>query len=138
VAFVLLDKTSFAALVKPLCRAGGWLTQAHPDPLVLGAKAQVPSFSADGTKTKAQLLAALAASYDYGTAVLSEQTADKCRRVRYATARTVCQQARLAHPTMSQNLHESGFPTPTAIDPGVECARLPRFTELWRHGSSRA
>jgi len=41
---------------------------------VLAGKAAAPSFSAGSAKTKADILKALADSYDYGTALLSEQT----------------------------------------------------------------
>lgn len=41
---------------------------------VLGGKAAAPSFAADSAKTKADILKALADSYDYGSALLSEQT----------------------------------------------------------------
>jgi len=41
---------------------------------VLAGKAAAPSFTAGSAKTKADILKALADSYDYGTALLSEQT----------------------------------------------------------------
>lgn len=41
---------------------------------LLGGKATAPTFTADSVKTKADMVAALAASYDYGTALLKEQT----------------------------------------------------------------
>jgi uncharacterized damage-inducible protein DinB len=41
---------------------------------VLGGKAKAPAFAAGSAKTKAQALKALADSYDYGTALLNEQS----------------------------------------------------------------
>lgn len=41
---------------------------------VLGGKAAAPSFTAESAKTKADILKALAESYDYGTALLKEET----------------------------------------------------------------
>jgi uncharacterized damage-inducible protein DinB len=41
---------------------------------LVGGKAAAPTFTAESVKTKAEILAALAASYDYGTALLQEQT----------------------------------------------------------------
>ena len=41
---------------------------------LLGGKAAAPTFTADSVKTKADIVAALAASYHYGTALLKEQT----------------------------------------------------------------
>jgi uncharacterized damage-inducible protein DinB len=40
----------------------------------IGGKAAAPTFTAESAKTKADILTALAASYDYGTALLQEQT----------------------------------------------------------------
>ena len=40
----------------------------------LGGKAAPPAFTAESAKTKAEILKALADSYDYGTALLDEQT----------------------------------------------------------------
>ncbi len=40
----------------------------------LGAKAPAPEFTAESTKSKAEILKALSDSYDYGTAILKEQT----------------------------------------------------------------
>lgn len=39
-----------------------------------GGKAAAPPFSPESVKTKADILKALAESYDYGTALLNEQT----------------------------------------------------------------
>lgn len=41
---------------------------------VLGGKAAAPTFTAESATTKADILKALAESYDYGTALLNEQT----------------------------------------------------------------
>ncbi len=41
---------------------------------VVGGRAAAPTFTAESAKTKADILAALAASYDYGSALLQEQT----------------------------------------------------------------
>jgi len=41
---------------------------------VLGGKAAAPGFTAESAKTKADILKALADSYDYGTALLDEQS----------------------------------------------------------------
>ena len=41
---------------------------------VLGGKATPPTFTAESAKTKADILKALADSYDYGTALLSEES----------------------------------------------------------------
>lgn len=41
---------------------------------VLGGKAAEPTFTAESAKTKADMLKAMADSYDYGTALLNEQT----------------------------------------------------------------
>lgn len=41
---------------------------------VVGGQAAPPSFTAESAKTKADMLNALAESYDYGTALLQEQT----------------------------------------------------------------
>jgi uncharacterized damage-inducible protein DinB len=41
---------------------------------LIGGKAAAPTFSAESVKTKADMLKALAESYDYGTALLQEQT----------------------------------------------------------------
>lgn len=41
---------------------------------LLGGKAAAPSFTAESAKTKADILKALADSYDYGTALLNEET----------------------------------------------------------------
>jgi len=41
---------------------------------VVGGTATPPSFTADSARTKAEILEALAASYDYGIALLNEQT----------------------------------------------------------------
>jgi uncharacterized damage-inducible protein DinB len=41
---------------------------------VLGGKATAPTFSAESAKTKEDMLKALAASYDYGTALLNEES----------------------------------------------------------------
>jgi uncharacterized damage-inducible protein DinB len=41
---------------------------------VLGGKAAAPTFSAESVKTKGDMLKALAASYDYGTALLNEES----------------------------------------------------------------
>jgi len=41
---------------------------------LIGGQAAAPTFTAESVKTKADILAALAASYDYGTALLQEQT----------------------------------------------------------------
>ena len=41
-----------------------------------------PSFTAEGPKTKAQILAALSDAYDYGSAVLAEQTPASLAEVR--------------------------------------------------------
>jgi uncharacterized damage-inducible protein DinB len=41
---------------------------------VLGGKAAAPSFSAENVKTKGDMLKALADSYDYGTALLNEES----------------------------------------------------------------
>ena len=41
---------------------------------VIGGTAAPPSFTADSAKTKAEILQALAESYDYGIALLNEQT----------------------------------------------------------------
>jgi uncharacterized damage-inducible protein DinB len=41
---------------------------------VVGGKVTPPAFSADSTKTKAQMLQALSDSYDYAIALLNEQT----------------------------------------------------------------
>jgi uncharacterized damage-inducible protein DinB len=41
---------------------------------VLGGKAAAPTFSAESAKTKEDMLKALAASYDYGTALLNEES----------------------------------------------------------------
>lgn len=41
---------------------------------VVGGQATPPSFTADSVKTKADMLTALAESYDYGTALLEEQS----------------------------------------------------------------
>jgi uncharacterized damage-inducible protein DinB len=41
---------------------------------LLGGKAAAPMFTADSVKTKADILKALAESFDYGTALLKEQT----------------------------------------------------------------
>jgi hypothetical protein len=41
---------------------------------LVGGKATAPMFTAESAKTKAEIMAALAASYDYGTALLKEQT----------------------------------------------------------------
>jgi len=40
----------------------------------LGGKAAAPTFSAESVKTKGDMLKALAASYDYGTALLNEES----------------------------------------------------------------
>ncbi len=40
----------------------------------ISGKAAAPTFTAESAKTKADILTALAASYDYGTALLQEQT----------------------------------------------------------------
>ena len=42
--------------------------------VVVGGRAAAPTFTAESAKTKADIVAALAASYDYGTALLQEQT----------------------------------------------------------------
>ena len=41
---------------------------------LVGGRAAAPTFTAESAKTKADIVAALAASYDYGTALLQEQT----------------------------------------------------------------
>jgi uncharacterized damage-inducible protein DinB len=41
---------------------------------LVGGRAAAPTFTAESAKTKADILAALAASYDFGTALLNEQT----------------------------------------------------------------
>jgi uncharacterized damage-inducible protein DinB len=41
---------------------------------LVGGKATAPTFTAESVKTKTEIVAALAASYDYGTALLQEQT----------------------------------------------------------------
>jgi len=41
---------------------------------VVGGRAAAPTFTAESAKSKAEILAALAASYDFGTALLKEQT----------------------------------------------------------------
>jgi uncharacterized damage-inducible protein DinB len=41
---------------------------------VVGGREAAPTFTAESVKTKADIMAALAASYDYGTALLKEQT----------------------------------------------------------------
>jgi len=41
---------------------------------VLGGKAAAPTFTAESAKTKPEILKALADSYDYGTALLGEQS----------------------------------------------------------------
>jgi len=41
---------------------------------VVGGRAAAPTFTAESAKSKADILAALAASYDFGTALLKEQT----------------------------------------------------------------
>ena len=71
---------------------------------LMGAKAQVPSFSADRTKTKAQFLAALAASYDYGTAVLSEQTADTLGTLVNTSFAGQCTRSRLAWQMLAHSM----------------------------------
>ena len=49
---------------------------------LLGGKAAAPSFTAESATTKMQTLKALSDSYDYGTAVLSEQTPASINDVR--------------------------------------------------------
>jgi hypothetical protein len=71
---------------------------------LMAAKAAVPSFSTDRTKTKTQLLAALAASYDYGTAVLSEQTAHTLMTVVNTRFAGPCTRARLAWQTLAHSM----------------------------------
>jgi uncharacterized damage-inducible protein DinB len=51
---------------------------------LFGGGATPPSFTAESATTKAQILSALAESYDYGTAVLAEQTPDAISNVRDA------------------------------------------------------
>ena len=41
---------------------------------LVGGRAAAPTFTAESAKTKGDILAALAASYDFGTALLNEQT----------------------------------------------------------------
>jgi uncharacterized damage-inducible protein DinB len=48
----------------------------------LGGKAVAPSFTTESATTKTQILKALSDSYDYGTAVLGEQTAVSINDVR--------------------------------------------------------
>jgi len=71
---------------------------------LMGATAPVPSFGADRTKTKAQLLAALAASYDYGTAVLGEQTADTLGTVVNTSFAGPCTRSRLAWQMLAHSM----------------------------------
>ena len=75
---------------------------------LMGAKAQVPSFSAHRPKTKAQLLAALAASYDYGTAVLSEQTTDTLGTVVHTSFAGPCTRSRLAWQMIAHSMDSYG------------------------------
>ena len=46
----------------------------------VGGKAPAPSFTAESAKTKADMLKAMADSYDYGTALLKEQTEGRIAR----------------------------------------------------------
>jgi hypothetical protein len=71
---------------------------------LMDAKSPVPSFHADRTKTKAQLLAALAASYDYGTAVLNEQTADTLMTVVNTSFAGPCTRLRLAWQMLAHSM----------------------------------
>ena len=51
---------------------------------LIGGQAQAPTFSADSTTTKAQILQALGESYDYGIALLNEQTGASITQVQEA------------------------------------------------------
>lgn len=48
---------------------------------LLRGKAQAPSFTAEGTKSKGQIIKALSDTYGYGTEVLDEQTAATINQV---------------------------------------------------------
>jgi uncharacterized damage-inducible protein DinB len=75
---------------------------------LMGAKAAVPSFSVDRTKTRAQLLAALTASYDYATAVLREQTADTLGIVVNTSFAGPCTRSRLAWQMLAHSMDSYG------------------------------
>lgn len=62
---------------------------------MMGAKAPAPTFDANSLKTKAQILAALDASYDYGTAVINEQTAETLKTIVQTRFAGPCTRSRL-------------------------------------------
>lgn len=74
----------------------------------IGGKAAAPTFTAESAKTKADILTALAASYDYGTALLQEQTEATIAQEREASWLGTSTRARMFWTLLSHSMDVYG------------------------------